>query len=232
MWCAERREGELGAEREEEEAEEEKVPEGRTEVMLRGVLGGKARRKEEERETVGRSRPGVVEPCEGRGGTGVEEGWRSSRWRWRRERMRGSKLIGSYARELAAVAVEQREETYRVVRGEEGGEEVLERFGHVLFVDAVVCKQFEYAFNPASTSHQLHSTYHAVRTHLFSSLTTSDSSVLAAVHPSASPSSSLAVPVDKAEEESPSRARLATLRRSGEVPEPALLLVRDRKSVV
>lgn len=89
----EARKGEVGALREEVvETEEESallLVVGRTADMVSGVEEVMLRRKEDERETEGRE--GVTDPFEGRGGTGVVEGWRSSRWRWRRERMSGSR---------------------------------------------------------------------------------------------------------------------------------------------
>lgn len=106
----EARNGLVGALREEVELTlEERAPpavvlpgaEGLTEDIPRGVPEGKLRRNEEERETVGLD--GVVEPWLGRGGTGVEEGWRSSRWRWRRERIIGSRLSGSCGQTSALV---------------------------------------------------------------------------------------------------------------------------------
>lgn len=56
-------------------ADKEGVGEGRTEDIV--IPDWMWRREEEDRDTVGRE--GVRDPFEGRGGTGVEEGWRSSR---------------------------------------------------------------------------------------------------------------------------------------------------------
>jgi hypothetical protein len=96
------RKGEEGALRPDEEDEAEGRFEGgavregvgeRTADMASGAPEEKLRRKEDERETEGRW--GVVEPWEGRGGTGVDEGLRSSRCRWSSERIRGSSAISS-----------------------------------------------------------------------------------------------------------------------------------------
>lgn len=139
-----------------DETEDENPPEDRTADMPSGVWGGNARRNDDERETDGRF--GVVEPCDGRGGSGVDDGCRSSRWRCSSARISGSRFSGSCvwpggggqrscARSRRRVTGEQ---TYVVSSDEDGRQERLERVWLVLFVDAVVLEQVDDARHPAN----------------------------------------------------------------------------------